>query len=124
MPYTPSVRKTKSPVNNFAGLAVDGNRVAMSYANGMVSQDATGTPVTSPATNVSGSGVALTVPQNAVRFTINSTVAIQVGEDSSFAQGFTVPAATSKTFDVAQQAFIYIKPSSATNVTQFYFDVV
>lgn len=124
MAYTPSARKTKSAVNNFAGQAVDGNRVAMSYANAMVSQDATGTPVVSPVTNMSGSGVTLVVPQNAVRFTINSTVATQVGEDSSFAQGFTVPANTSQTFDVAQQATISVKPSSGTNTTSFYFTVV
>lgn len=124
MAYTPSARKTKSAVNNFAGQAVDGNRVAMSYANAMVSQDATGTPVVSPVTNMSGSGVTLVVPQNAVRFTINSTVACQVGEDSSFAQGINVTANTAQTFDVAQQATISIKPSSATNVTSFYFTVV
>lgn len=124
MAYTPSPRKSKSTPGNFGSLPMAGNRAPMPFANAMVSQDATGTPVVSPVTNMSGSGVALTVPQNAVRFTINSTVATQVGEDSSYAQGFTVPAATSHTFDVAQQAFIYVKPSSGTNVTQFYFSVV
>lgn len=124
MAYTPSPRKSKSAVNNFAGQATDANRVAMNYGNAMVSQDATGTPVVSPVTNMSASGVTLTVPQNAVRFTINSTVACLVGEDSSFAQGINTLANTFATFDVAQQATISIKPSSGTNTTSFYFTVV
>jgi hypothetical protein len=124
MAYTPSARKTKTSPNNTAGLPVDSNRVAIQAGNFMQSQDATGTPVVSPTTNMSASGVALTVPQSAVRFTINSTVATQVGEDSTYAQGFTVPAATSQTFDVANQAFVYVKPSNGTNVTQFYFTLV
>lgn len=124
MAYTPSARKSKSPVNNFAGQAVDGNRIAMNYGNVMQSQDATATPVVSPATNVSGSGIALVVPSNAVQFTVQSTVAIQVGEDSSFAQGFTVPANIPWTFDCAQQANIYLKPSNGTNTTNFFFNVV
>lgn len=124
MAYTPSARKTKSAVNNFAGLPTDGNRVAMHYGNAIQSQDATGTPVTSPQTNMSAGGVTLTVPQNAVRFTITSTVAIQVGEDSSFAQGFSVPAALTQSFDCAQMATISLKPSSGTNVTSFFFTIV
>lgn len=124
MAYTPSPRKSKSTPNNFTGLAVDGNHYPIQAANSMVSQDATGTPVVSPATNMSASGVALTVPQNAYRFTINSTVAVQVGEDSTFVQGFSVPANVSQSFDVAQQAFIYVKPSNGVNVTSFYFSVV
>lgn len=124
MAYTPSARKTKSAVNNFSGQAVDGNRVAMGYGNAMVSQDATGTPVVSPVTNMTGSGVTLVVPQNAVRFTINSTVACLVGEDSSFAQGINTVANVAMTFDVAQQATISVKPSSGTNTTSFYFTVV
>jgi hypothetical protein len=124
MAYTPSARKTKSAVNNFAGQAVDGNRVAMGYGNAMVSQDATGTPVVSPVTNMSGSGVTLVIPQNAVRFTINSTVACLVGEDSSFAQGINTVANVPMTFDIAQQATISVKPSSGTNTTSFYFTVV
>lgn len=124
MSYTPSARKTKSAVNNFAGQATDGNRVAMNYANSMLSQDATTVPVVSPVTNMSGSGVTLVVPQNAVRFTINSTVACLVGEDSSFAQGINTVGSVLATFDVAQQATISIKPSSGTNTTSFYFSVV
>jgi hypothetical protein len=124
MAYTPSVRKTKSAPNNFAGQAADANRVAMNYANAIQSQDATASPVVSPAANVSAVGATLTVPQAAVRFTIQSTVAIQVGEDSTFVQGFSVPANTICTFDCAQQAFIYLKASNATNVTNFFFNIV
>lgn len=124
MSYTPSARKIKSPVNNFGGQATDGNRVAMNYGSAMVSQDATASPVVSPVTNMSASGATLIVPQNAVQFTINSTVACLVGEDSSFAQGVNTTAGVPMTFDVAQQATISIKPSNGTNVTSFYFSTV
>lgn len=124
MAYTPSARKTKSPVNNFAGQAVDGNRVAMNYGNVIQSRDATGTPVASPVTNMAASVQTLVVPQNAAQFTICSTVAIIVTEDSTAAAGFSVPANVPWTFDVAQQANIYLLPSSATNVVSFYFKIV
>lgn len=124
MAYTPAARKAKSAVNNFAGQATDGNRVAMNYANSMVSQDAATVPVVSPVTNMAATGVTLVVPQNAVRFTINSTVACLVGEDSTWVQGINTVASIPQTFDVAQQATISIKPSNGTNTTSFYFSVV
>lgn len=124
MTYTPSAVKSHTNPNNFGGLANDGNRVAMPYGSAMVSQDATGTPVTSPITNGSGSGITLTVPTNAVQFTINSSVTCIVGEDASFAQGLQIPANTLVTFDCTKQANIYLKPSSGTNTIYFQFKTV
>lgn len=126
MAYTPSARKSATSPNNFSGLRVDGNRIAMTGALGnvMQSQDAAGSPVTSPVTNGSGSGFALVVPAGAVQFTINSSVTCQVGEDSSYAQGLQIPASTLVTFDCADQANIYLKPSSGTNTIYFQFKIV
>ena len=125
MAYTASGLRAKS-LQSFSSLVNDSNRVAMtgSLGNTLLSQDATGTPVTSPATNMSGSGAALTVPANAVQFTINSTVTIQVGEDSSYAQGINIPANTLWVFDCARIANIYLKPSSGTNTVSFQFKLV
>lgn len=126
MAYTPTSRKTASSPNNFSGLRVDGNRIAMTGAlgNTLQSQDATGSPVTSPVTNMSASGVALTVPAGAVQFSINPSVTCQVGEDASFAQGLQVPASVVSTFDCADMANIYLKPSSGTNTVYFQFKIV
>lgn len=124
MAYTPSPRKSKAVINNFAGQPIDANRVVMSYANSMESQDNTASPVTSPQTNMSASGVTLTVPDGAVRLVLNSTVTIQIGEDGSYAQGLNVPANTLFSVDCAQQKFIYLKPSNGTNTVSFLFVIV
>jgi hypothetical protein len=119
-----SPRKTKSTPGNFGGFANDANRIAMQYANAMQSQDATASPVASPVTNMSGSGVALTVPQNAVSIVLYSSVTVLAGEDSTFTNGFTIPATTVFEIELAKQAFLYLKPSSSTNTINFYFKIV
>lgn len=125
MAYTPSGLRSKG-LQTFGSLVFDQNRVGLTgvLGNTFLSQDATGTPVTSPQTNLAASTQALVVPSNAVQFTISSTVAIQVGEDSSGAQGINVPANTMATFDCARIANIYIKPSNATNTVSFQFKLL
>ena len=73
---------------------------------------------------MSASGAALTVPTNAVQLTINSTVSIQIGEDSSYAQGLLIPANTLWTIDCARMTSVYLKPSNGTNTVYFQFKVV
>lgn len=128
MAYTYGGNKLKSSPNNFGGLRVDANRVAMSGALGnfMQSIDATATPVTSPITNGSGAGITLTVPQGAIQIVVHvlSAVTLLAGEDSTFTYGMMVPTGTSVTFDVANQQYFYIKPSSGTNTIYFYFRMV
>jgi len=125
MAYTPTVLRVKT-LQSFGPLVTDSNRIGMtgSLGNTLQSQDATATPVTSPVTNMVGTGVLLTVPVNAVQFTVDSTVTIQVGEDTSFAQGLNVPANTLYTLDCARMTFIALKPSSATNTVSFQFKIV
>lgn len=111
--------------NQFGGSVVDGNRVAIvGIGNQMYSRDATGTPITSPITNGSASGVILKCPQNAIQITINSSVTCQVGEDSTFAFGLQIPANTPETFDIGRQQFVYLLPSSGTNTIWFQFKLV
>ena len=122
MAYTITARKTKSPVNNFAGQKTDGNRVTMPYGNIINTQDATGTPVTSPATV--NTTQTLVVPQAAVQCTIVATTnPVQVSEDSTQAAFFTVPAGVIFTFDCADMANIYLKTGSST-VVNFLFNIV
>ena len=125
MAYTPSGLRAKNNLS-FGSLVQDQNRIGLTGATGnsVQSQDATASPVTSPVTNMSGSGVTLTVPANAVQFTINSTVLIQIGEDGSYAQGLNVPANTLYTIDCARQQYIYLLPSSGTNTVSFQFKIV
>lgn len=125
MAYTPSGLRAKNTLT-FGSLVQDQNRVEMTGTTGntILSQDGTASPITSPQTNMSGSGVVLTVPSNAVQFTVNSTVTIQVGEDSSYAQGLLIPANTLWTIDCARIQYLYLKPSSGTNTVYFQFKIV
>ena len=124
MAYTPSPLRTRNNLS-FGSFPEDQNRVNMPLnANFTISQDATGTPVTSPQTNVSGSGATLTVPPNAVSLTINPTVTTQIGEDSSYAQGLNIPANAPFIYPCARQQYIYIKPSSGTNTVSFQFNCI
>jgi hypothetical protein len=128
MAYTASPNKTKTQVpaqsSLFSNLQNDGQRTPLGYGNRMQSKDATGTPVYSPITNASGSGVTLTVPQNAAQISIFCTVTCLVGEDSTYTYGVTIPANTYVTFDIANQQYIYLKPSSGTNTTSFCFNII
>lgn len=121
MAYTPSPDKT---LNNhpFGGLVDDGNRIAMPFGSNFQTIDATGTPVTSPATV--NTTQTLVVPQNAVSCTIVSvTNPVQVSEDSTQAAYFTVPAGVPVTFDCARQQNIYLKTGGST-VVSFMFKTV
>lgn len=128
MAYTFGGFKQKSTPNDFGGLRTDGNRVAMTGALGnyMQSYDATATPVYSPISNGSGSGLVLTVPQGAVSINIiaASSVTLLVGEDSTYTYGLFVPTNTLANFQCANQQYIYIKPSSGTNTIYFQFVMV
>lgn len=123
MAYTPSGNKAKSAVNNFGGVAVDGNRVAMvGFGSNFATQDATASPLQSPLTV--NTTATLTVPQNAVSCTLISTTnAVQVSEDSTQGSYFTLPAATVFTVDCTRQQFIYLKTASST-VVNFLFKTV
>lgn len=115
--------------SNFGNLRVDAGRNAMTgaLANYWQSHDATGTPVYSPISNGSNSGITLTVPANAVGFYLYaaSAVTVLMGEDSTYTYGLLLPTATLwGPFDVANQQYIYLKPSSGTNTIYFMFLMV
>jgi hypothetical protein len=122
MAYTPPTLKTGG--NLFGGLVNDANRNAMTGAlgNSIQTEDATGTPVTSPVTV--NTTKTLVVPTNAVACTIVSTTnAVQVSEDSTETASFALPAGVVWTFDCARMTNIYLKTGSST-VVNFYFTIV
>lgn len=127
----PASIKTEQGKTNFGGAPVDANRVAM-FTDGswFQTQDATpgGTNLVSPLSNASATAVTtLVVPPNSISITISPTVACSVSEvsgTSSLSQYYTVPANTPTTFQVARQNYVYILPSNATNIINFYFTTV
>lgn len=132
MTYTPSPLKpgntiagpgyqTATSRSNFSNLRVDAGRNAMTGAlgNTFQTQDATGTPVTSPITV--NTTQTLTVPLNAVSVLITSvTNAVQVSEDSTQSTYFSLPAGNPQWFDCANQEFIYLKTASSTVVSTLW----
>jgi hypothetical protein len=124
MTYAAPTFRTQSVPANFGGLVNDGNRNAMTGVLGslMQTQDATGTPVTSPVTV--NTTKTLVVPTAAAQCTVVSTTnAVQVSEDSTQTAFFTLPAGTVWTFDCARMSNIYLKTGSST-VVNFYFNLV
>ncbi len=137
MSYTPSPNKgenTSTPSNpgstptgrsNFSGLRVDANRIGMTgyTANNFQTQDATGTPVTSPvAVNTT---TTLTVPANAVSVTLVSvTNGIRISEDSTYSVYFNLPAATPFTVECANQQYVYLQSASGSTTVSFIFNLV
>lgn len=124
MVYTPSPLKIKTSPDNFGALVNDSNRIGMTGATGntIQTQDATGTPVTSPTTV--NTTTTLTVPQNAVSVLIASvTNAVQISEDSTQSTYFSLPAGNPQWLDCARQQYIYLKTNGST-VVNFCFKLV
>lgn len=122
MAYTPYVPRTKTTPNNFSGLRTDGNRVAMLFGNTVLSQDATGTPVTSPTTV--NTATTLICPTGAVQLTVSPvTNPVRVSEDSTSSAYFAVPAGAVYTLDCANMTSVYLSAGSST-VVSFQFKIV
>lgn len=117
MAYTPATLRTSTP---FGGAVTDGNRVGLNgFPNQMLTQDITGTPVTSPTTV--NTTATLVVPLNAVSITISPvTNPVNVSEDSSQTAFFAVPAGATITFPCARLANIYLKTAGSTVVSFFF----
>lgn len=125
MVYTVGPLKTKSTAggNNFGGLRVDGNRIALATtANTFQTIDATGTPLVSPLTVTTTA--TLVVPQNAYRVTIISvTNPVQISEDSTQSAFFALPAGIAWSIECANQQNVYLKVASST-VVSFMFECI
>lgn len=128
MAYTPSANKAKAQVpaqaSLFSNLQMDGARNALTgiLGNRILTQDATGSPQSSPLTV--NTTATIVVPQNAAQITIVSvTNAVQVSEDSTQTAYFSLPAGVPWTFDCANLQNVYLKTSGST-VVSFYFTTV
>ena len=104
----------------------DANANPVGYAGGsFVTQDATGTPQTSPIT-VSSSEINLVVPDNATQFIFsNNANAVRIYETSGSSHYYVVPASTNGfTIDCVGMTNIYMIRDSTDVVVQFMFNLV
>lgn len=130
----PNPTKTNPRYNHFGSWPHDANRQPISVSeNYFGTEDATGTPVTSPAT-ISNTGVsALTVPAAAGSIVISSSAALRVSEDSTMSHYFVLPANTPLEFPCLSPAadqqltntgVIYLQGDAASCTVQFFFKCV
>lgn len=114
------------PAVNFGGQAFDANRTPLgSVDSGFITQDATGTPKTSPQSATTAADIALIVPSNATSVVIStSAFAVDVSELAGHSQYMTVPVGAVATFDVARQGTLYLRGNGGTAVATFAFQLV
>jgi hypothetical protein len=104
-----------------------------SHDNYFATEDATGTPVTSPAA-VSNVGITtLNVPTAAAQVLIISSVALRVSEDSTMTHYMVIPANTPVNFPCLTPAIdqqlintgaLYMQGDASAAVVQFRFDCI
>jgi hypothetical protein len=120
--YTPSPLQSFKAPNNFGALRPDANHYPIQAGAAIQTVDATGTPVASPVTV--NTTQTLTVPPNAASVVICSvTNPVQISEDSTQSAFFALPAGTPYRFELADQAFLYLKTGSST-VVSFLFELI
>lgn len=115
----PTVRLTGGQVNDSNRIAVQG------VANGINTNDAAPTPVTSPVVATATADVVLTVPQSAISVTIvPATAAATVSEVAGSAQNAVLPVGTVTTINLAKQKYLYLRGSGASSTVSFYFSLI
>lgn len=117
-------QKTSVQWQAFGSVAQDANREKLSnFSNAFITKDATGTPVTSPASINAVTPIA--VPVAAVSFTVWGSAALRVSEESTAASNYaTIPANTPVTFPCTRQTVIYLKGDAGAVTTNFFFSYV
>jgi len=109
-------------IQNFGNLPRDGSRSPIQTTNSFVTQDATGTPITSPLAYTTGV-TTLVVPPNAVSIVIQSSVALKVSEVLTQASYYTTTINGVETLSCGNMANIYLSAAGAATI-QFRFNTV
>ena len=111
--------KTQS---HYMNQPMDAARVAIQgIGNGIQTEDATATAVTSPVTLGAAGTKTLTTPESAVQLTINNTgaAAMTISEVSS-GSSFTLNNGQSQTFDCGNMGDVYTASTTGTTYSFFY----
>jgi len=110
-------------ISEFTTLPTDSRGAAIQAGNYFQTQDATGTPQTSPL-SYSSSPITIVVPQGAILVSFLPTTDMLVSELSNLAQYDLIKANTKEVINCAQMANIYIQRSSADGSLYFKFTFV
>lgn len=115
--------------DNFGGLQVDANHVALTGATGSGPQtvDISVSPISSPATVSNSSVTTLTIPLNAARVNFLATTnTVNVSESVSAVTSkyFTIPTGVQVSVDVARCSILYLEANTGAATLSFWFDVI
>lgn len=108
-----------------AWLSKDAKGTAVPVAAGFLTQDATGTPQTSPLA-VSNSVITIAVPDGAAELVIvHADEAIRVSEIVTVARYFVLPGGFSAVVPVADTDSVYLlRDGSSDSTVQFFFSLL
>lgn len=109
--------------DNFGGVPVDANHLAIGKASGIQTSDAAATPNKSPLT-VGTTQTVITVPLNAATMVITPATAVNVSEVTASPSFYTIPAGVTMTLDVARMNNVYLSTATGTSVVSFFFQVI
>ena len=106
-------------------LVRDDNNQIVQIGSEFVTQDVTGTPQTSPLT-VSSATITIVVPDRAVEFIVNPTLAdMRISDQSDMTPYDVIGNATKESIPCARMQNIYLLRDASTNVTlNFRFTLI
>lgn len=104
-------------------MRIDGNRKGIIAANQFVTQDATGTPQTSPLSLTTTAIFTIVLPPNAVRITFLSGADLRVSDLAAMTRYDLVKANVKEEFQVANMDKVYVQ-NDATGTNNLYFRIL
>ena len=105
---------------NFASLQRDDNNQVIPAGGNIATQDATGTPQTSPLAITTGV-TTIAVPENAAEIVMTAAEAFRVSEIVSMARYFTAASNVIMAFPVSRTDNIYVRADSTGTSLHFFF---
>ncbi len=106
------------------GLVKDGNGQSIQIGGQFVTQDATGTPQTSPISYSSTTIYPIVVPDTAIEMIIMPTTDLRVSEKSDVSRYDLVKANSKECFPVARMQTVYIQESAADGSAYVRFTTI
>lgn len=114
---------SKNQIDTFNNLPHDGSRTAIQIGNSFQTQDATGTPQTSPLA-YSNTVLTIAVPDRAAEFVVYPTTALRVSEIVGMTQYDVVLANSKESFPCAGMSNIYITRDASNGTANFRFTLI
>lgn len=114
---------TPHPINAFSNMPRDASRQVIQVSNGIVTQDGTASPQTSPFMYTTGV-TTLVVPANAVELVLAPSTALNLSEIVGMSRYFIIGANTIQAIGCAGMGNVYIAANTTGGTLSFYFVTV